>query len=361
MVAQKRKRVSTRHNWVRMAGKLALKSGLKLAHKAVGRRLTGAAKRHKSSRSRSTQTQNGGGGSGPIESGGGGATNSIFKKLVKGPKRAKTRPFNTNIHKFTNANLTLGNQAKSAAYFQPYWEYTTVNSFVNTLFNQNPTTLDPTGTTFNVNQIRPYFMSCLGTFRFNNFTNGNISMTIYDIHCKTSTGDSPIKLWDDGDRAEEADAAAVGGNNFVIGSKPTDSKRFKQYWKVDKVTSVIMKPGEEHEHKIVHAPNTAQFQNNYLQSIQSGTGAYQYIGRLTRGVMWVITGQAFVDRGVGGTGGVSTTAAETANVWDLHYKYSMLQNPSTVITTSNALTAGSGTAPTLINEDTGVSAVAIQA
>lgn len=280
-----------------------------------------------------------------------GASRSTFTKVNRALKRAKYSNFATNLHRYTSSFANIGNSARQTAFFLPYWEYTSVNKFVATLWNQVPATMDAS-TTAVVNQVRPYFRSCTGCYTFANLGTSTVVLRLFDVHCKVSTGDDPIATWRAGEQLEEADTSGYINNDFPLEANPTASKRFKQYWGIDQVDTVVLRGGEQHKHYIKNYPHKTM-ENSYLQSTQNRvalvSGTLPYIGRLTRGLLW--TQQGTIDKDVSGLAGITTSSTETGVVLALNYKYQLLNWPSMMITTDLRVAQGTGTG-TFINEAT---------
>jgi len=139
----------------------------------------------------------------------------------------------------------------------------------------------------------------------------------------------------------------------VLGAKPSASKRFTQYWGVDALNTVILRPGETHVHYIKVVMNKA-LANSYLQSVQNRialvSATLPYIGGVTRGVMW--TQEGGLEKDIGGTVKVTTAANETGMILALNYSYQLLNFPSSIITADLGVLSNTGVA-TFVNEATG--------
>jgi len=348
----KRKRSGTRGGraatWQRVAAKLVLKKGLSLASKAVNKRMKAS----------HTKTKRKGGDEHPgVKESDGGASVSRYTKLNKGPKKAKTRTFDTHILKEVKQRSSIGDSGSLSAFFETYWDYTDINLMVGKLYEQLPDeTLPVNSSTAQVNALRPYLLSARAKFNFANMANSQQWLTIYDIHCKDSTDNGPVEEWYTGAVEEQGEGLNVAGvtrqsNQFDLGSTPQMSKRFKRTWKIDKVTKVFLRPGEQHAHFINHGPHKA-WENSYLQSRNNEVGGTHatrpYIGGVTRAVMWTQSGNICMD---GTTQRVSTTGTKAALVYEIAYRYSMLRFPQGSIQTSSDIAPISGD-PNFINEDT---------
>jgi len=337
-----------------MAAKLTLKKGLSLASTKLHKRLR--------TQSVKAKTRRRGGDHDGVKESDGGASVSRYTKLNKGPKKAKNRVFDTHILKEIRSELRTGDSGGMSAFFVSYWDYTDIGSMIQRLYDLLPAASLPTApatTSVGENQLRPYLMSARAKFNFSNMSNGGHWITIYDIHCKDSTDRGPVEEWYKGVVNEEGEGDQVGGalrasNLFTHGSSPLQSKRFKRTWKVDKTTKVFLRPGEQHVHMVNHGPHKA-WDNSYLRSYNNQVLGVQaplnYIGGVTRAVLWVQSGNVCVDRLAGNVfSGVSTAATEVALIYDIAYKYSMLRNPQTTIQNVGDLGPVSGQ-PTFINED----------
>lgn len=360
MGSHKRKRgndtVTRRAAWQRIAAQLVLKKGLNLAGKAVKKRLRSVTKTRTKTRNADHEG---------VKESDGGASTSRYTKLNKGPKRAKTRQYDTNILKEVRPFVAQGPSNRSSAFFVSYFDYTDIQKMLADLWNQIPATITG-GQTAITNQMRPYFLSAVGKFTFSNMTTSGSWIELYDVHCKDSTDIFPTQEIQLGLRDEEGDSTAID-NNFRLGTKPTMSKRFKRTWAVDKTTRIFLRPGEQHVHFIKYGPHKAM-DNSYLRGWNNRIGAggtpstQEFIKGITRGLLWFQYGNVALDSGAGaqtGNNAVGTALTKNAVVYDVAYRYSMLRfNNTTVTNVDTLITPTGGGGQVIVNEDTSTSIVA---
>jgi len=100
--------------------------------------------------------------------------------------------------------------------------------------------------------------------RLRNQANTNCRMSIYDIVTKrntvSTTLDNPSEVWTKG----MTDFGAL--TKETIGMTPYRSPEFNQYFGVNRVTTISLEPGQQHDHTVYHKYNrvvdSIQFQNN---------------------------------------------------------------------------------------------------
>lgn len=105
-----------------------------------------------------------------------------------------------------------------------------------------------------------------GKFRLTmrNQSNHNVRMTIYDIVCKRdppdATLDTPAEAWLKG----FTDFGAAT-QPTLPGTTPFRSPEFRQYFAINRATTLSMEPGQQHDHTVIHNWNklisSARFQN----------------------------------------------------------------------------------------------------
>ena len=298
-----------------------------------------------------------------------GVSSSSWKFIRKGPRGAKYRAFDTNIMRQVRQSVANGATGMSFAGQIALWDSGVITTMTTALYGQVPSSLQLSGTSQAYAETRPYFLSASGQVVFANGTTNTVALQLYECVCKTTTPQGPVQSWVWGDSVDEDDAqqlAAGGQVNMGVGTgfpipvatKPSFSRRFKTTWRIDKSWDIALRPGEQHIHKYTHAINKA-FENQYLQGAQFGSTAtglntYQYVGKLTRVLMWVQTGGPLFDTGTGGVG-VTTSPHEIGIVQENVYRFSQLRWPSKIITDSGTLPAATGGShPEWINEATGV-------
>lgn len=88
-----------------------------------------------------------------------------------------------------------------------------------------------------------------------NSSSSNSTFVIYDIIARKDTGaanaSTPVNAW-----ASGIDSAGGSATDYqVIGSVPTESTTFNQFYKVVQRTRVSMGPGQMHRHEVSYNPN----------------------------------------------------------------------------------------------------------
>lgn len=121
-------------------------------------------------------------------------------------------------------------------------------------------------------------------FRFRNCSNTNARCTIYDIVTKRDIGDiggsttnDPQIAW----RKGLTDAGGATNGQLKVGCTPHRSPEFNHYFAINKVTSVNLEPGQEHQHTIKHK------WNKIVNSVRFENTNYEGVAGLTRYIMLV--------------------------------------------------------------------------
>lgn len=88
-----------------------------------------------------------------------------------------------------------------------------------------------------------------------NSSSSNSTFIVYDIIARKDTGaanaSTPLNAW-----ASGIDSAGGSATDWqIIGSEPTESVTFNQFYKVVQRTRVSMGPGQMHRHEITYNPN----------------------------------------------------------------------------------------------------------
>nr|WAE42574.1 MAG: capsid protein [Cressdnaviricota sp.] len=115
--------------------------------------------------------------------------------------------------------------------------------------------------------------------------------------------------------------------NQNVGTTPFDSQLFCKFWKIQKITHVILAPGQVHMHKVSYSPNYVL--DNQLLS-QTNMAA---IGKLACYTMAVAVGQPILDA----TGLVTTGQVELLTIARQDYEFSYIPNNLKTMVNVNAL------------------------
>lgn len=101
----------------------------------------------------------------------------------------------------------------------------------------------------------------VGTLEVTNSSTCRAIVDIYDIiRIRDSQGGSgftngPVAAWDGGLQEQDTNYSSPVGDAAIVGSLPTDSDLFKQYFKIIKKTSLVMEQGATHRHMISRTMN----------------------------------------------------------------------------------------------------------
>lgn len=206
---------------------------------------------------------------------------------------------------------------------------------------------------------RIFHQNATGEYTFTNTANTVSYVSIYDLHFKrdmdaTDAPDtSPEGAWQAGEIME--------GNSLglsIVGSYPTRTKNFNDYYKVARKSTHMIRPGEVHKHKVFLG------KNKYIsKNVVNDSCRYR---AFTSAVMFVITGTPIDNVGatvgtydvsgnvhpsgaydVSGnmqdnvtTGVVTTSPCSLDIVWSVNYVYRWMSDIDNDIVTSNNLTTG---------------------
>lgn len=122
-----------------------------------------------------------------------------------------------------------------------------------------------------VNPVRLFIYGVKFTYSVRNQSNANAKCTLYDIVTRkdpvTAAIDSPVEAWDKG----MADFGMFTPSN-VVGQTPFRSPEFRQYFRVQKVTSFNLEPGQQHEH-VVHNKYNKMISSERFQNVPGTTAA----------------------------------------------------------------------------------------
>lgn len=143
---------------------------------------------------------------------------------------------------------------------------------------------------------------------------------------------TPLEAWSQGLKMQTS--GGTGTEMNIVGSRPTDSKLFNDYYKVGKVTYIDLAPGQVHYHRMRY-----KIDRSIANEMLNNSGLYSLKG-MQLDTMIVQYGEPMVDNT-----GVQTTTSNT----NLHviatktYHFSWMQNNTSISTNTNNLSAVSGT------------------
>lgn len=122
--------------------------------------------------------------------------------------------------------------------------------------------------------IKLFVKSCKSILRLRNQANTNCKLQLYDLVTKyqpqQTTLDDPIECWNKGQ-------TDYGNTNAyqVVGQTPLKSPEFNSMFRVNKLTTVYLEPGQQHDHTVYHQFNrvidSTRFDNSTSQSLMGLT------------------------------------------------------------------------------------------
>lgn len=156
------------------------------------------------------------------------------------------------------------------------------------------------------------------TLTFRNQTNCAAKCQIYDLlcirDCPSAALGTPVALWNKG-----MTDYGTPDHRITVGSTPFKSPEFRRYFKVAKMTTVRLEPGQQHEHV------TKCMFNRTLSSVQWENNSASYIGGLTRYVMVVFHGSLVHESATPGTVTYAPITLDMAGRYD--YSFGYLESP----------------------------------
>ena len=195
-----------------------------------------------------------------------------------------------------------------------------------------------------VNNDKMIFHGVQAEISMVNASSTNSQIFIYDVICKKdcnsgNTG-SPNGAWQVG--IDDA-----GGNNTdyqIVGSIPTESRLFSDYYKIVQRTRVSLGPGQMHRHEVSWHPN----------KVLSG----EYLNNCTYGLQGVTVGTMIVHYGMPAHDSTTTTAVTVdVSSLDIVVKYSqdwrLLEDSVTSWSKSNTLGTTFAVGEQFVNEAVG--------
>lgn len=176
---------------------------------------------------------------------------------------------------------------------------------------------------------RNVHLSASSELMLTNQDQANVRIAIYDIvarrdNSSASTVDGPTDAFKNG----LADQGGSASSYQVVGTTPFASSEFTSYFKVLKITHVILGAGQTHSHRI-------HFQPNKVVNTEVGYNSTKQIKGLTCTVMVVATGEPANDATTKTS--VSTGQIAIDAVAKTQYKYSYLSDPTNTFTSVNNL------------------------
>lgn len=165
-----------------------------------------------------------------------------------------------------------------------------------------------------------------------NQTNTNCKLTLYDISVKrnafSSTYDTPIEAWDKGYLDMNA---ALTSHSKEVGATPFKSPEFRLYFKVQKVTTMNLEPGMEHEHTVIQRLNRRVTSTEF-----ANRGSTFYFKNLTHFTLAVFHGSLVHESATPAT--VSYAAITLDYAWRKESNFGYLRQNVPSMTYQNSIT-----------------------
>jgi len=162
--------------------------------------------------------------------------------------------------------------------------------------------------------------------RLKNQSNCVAKLSLYDLVTKKNTVssslDEPGELWAKG----LTDYGAVGVT--TVGFTPFRSPEFNQYFGVNRVTTVSMEPGQQHDHVVY------QLYNRVLDSIQFENNVGTSIAGVTRFLLVVFHGSLGHESASAST--VSYMPVTFDYAWSSEYTYGWIEKSARGFTATDA-------------------------
>lgn len=197
---------------------------------------------------------------------------------------------------------------------------------------------------------RALLMSCSAELMITNQDVGNARITLYDVVCRRdcnyTNNSSPSNAW----LHSYADQGAT--NTVYIGATPFSAELFTQFYKVVKITHIVLGQGQCHTHRVHYAPNKV-IDGEYVQY-----DGYGFKG-LTCFTMLVDHGMPYNDSTTKTSVSTGNTALDV--VWRKQYKYTYLTDNSNNYYVTNSLPASFAVNEDVMNIGSGTVVVDVNA
>lgn len=268
----------------------------------------------------------------------GGVSYSAFKVNRKIPKgiAAGIKKQAWNTQRMVDGLAFTGLVGRTNVFELYTLENVAFQDMVTKLYSQQPATYDPAGSSSTANTIQPFVSYVNDTFVFSNLEQLTTTMQIYECIAIKDSYTSAAAAWyaEGALQGENAPSNNLGNNTaivqgastFIVGSTPFQSKQFREYWKVQKVTNIALRPGETHKHYVKNHCNVS------IESDRINTNNKYYAG-ITRATLVAVTGLPI--RSAATPSQVTTGAVDIGLVFERHYKYCQFAPASSTIVTYN--------------------------
>lgn len=178
------------------------------------------------------------------------------------------------------------------------------------------------------NNVKLFLRTGQMKVNFRNASNTNMRCTLYDVVTKktppSGSLDSPSEAWVKG-----LTDFSVTGTNTVVGMTPFKSPEFREYFRVNKATTLSLEPGQEHQHTVYHK------WNRLVNSTQFDNAPGDVVSGLTRFFMIVWHGTLGHESATDTT--VTTAEGKLDYMYSVQYSYGYLNEIKPSFTSTNNL------------------------
>lgn len=175
------------------------------------------------------------------------------------------------------------------------------------------------------NPVKFFLKSGKSVMKFKNQSNAVCKLTLYDIVTKKNTvsatlGDPPL-CWQKG-------LTDFGGaSNTTVGFTPYRSSEFNQYFAVNRVTTISLEAGQQHDHVVYHR------YNRVVDSSQFDNNVGMFIAGLTRSCMVVFHGSLGHESAAPTT--VTYMPVTIDYAWSYEYTYGFIEKTTRTFTATD--------------------------
>jgi hypothetical protein len=216
----------------------------------------------------------------------------------------------------------------------------------NTLLTMfGPADMNTILTTISSNKTnRAVVMSCSAEIMLTNMDLAPARVTLYDVIARRDIPSSSLNLPDVAWKVGYADEGGSNSNYSIIGTTPFSNDTFVQFYKVLKITNIVMSQGQTHFHRVNFSPNRL-IDGEYINYDQQG-----YKG-LTCHTMIVHSGMPANDSVTKTQVSTGVTNIDVVN--RIQYKYTWLTDNTTNYKVTNSLPGSFTVAQDLVDIGSG--------
>lgn len=191
---------------------------------------------------------------------------------------------------------------------------------------------------------RILYDSCSANIYLTNQDQGTVMFELYDCIARrdlsTSNVADPVTAWQN----SYADENGANTDYKFVGATPFSSDLFTQFFRVKKITHVILSQGQVHQHQVHYYPRRL-IDAEYTQYMGNGAKG------LTCFTFIVARGAPYNDNTTKTT--VSTGQVSLDIVYQKQYKYTYLSDPTTTWSATNSLAASFPVSEAIMDIGTG--------